>query len=122
MSDQRIGTCTVCLTAPSLPHRPRRAVPAPYGDGMAAAWPSTTPGLLTLPSGRAVRGRAWTDVAEPRPDLGLYLLPRPPAALPWESRCVRWRDFFLPLDAAAVPEALNDGFHPVGADPPAIAC
>src|SRR3712207_2835687 len=122
MSDQRIGTCTVCLTAPSLPHRPRRAVPAPYGDGMAAAWPSTTPGLLTLPSGRAVRGRAWTDVADPRPDLGLYLLPRPPAALPWESRWVRWRDFALPSDAATFRESLVELLDRAGAERTEIAC
>ena len=89
---------------------------------MAAAWPASTPGLLTLPSGRAVRGRAWTDVADPRPDLGLYLLPRPPAALPWESRWVRWRDFSLPADADAFREALVEVFDRAGGERMEIAC
>src|SRR5829696_4421535 len=108
MSAQRIGTCTVCLTPSSLPYGSRRAVggPRPYREEVAATWPSATEGVLTLPSGRAVRGRAWTDAAEPRPDLGLYLLPRPPATLPWESRWVRWRDFSLPADPALFREAL----------------
>jgi len=70
-------------------------------------WDDGTPGLLALPSGRGVRGRAWRDVPPgPHPDLGLYLLPRPPAATPWESRWVRWPDFALPADPALLREAL----------------
>jgi hypothetical protein len=89
---------------------------------MAGAWSSGTPGVLTLPSGRLVRGRAWTDVAEPRPDLGLYLLPRPPAALPWESRWVRWRDFSLPSDPPLLREALVEVLARAGAERTEIAC
>ncbi len=89
---------------------------------MGAGWPPATPGVLTLPSGRAVRGRAWTDVAAPRPDLGLYLLPRPPAALPWESRWVRWRDFALPADAARLREALVELLARAAEERTEIAC
>jgi hypothetical protein len=74
---------------------------------MGGAWDDGTPGLMSLPSGRRVRGRAWRDLPPgPHPDLGLYLLPRPPAATPWESRWVRWRDFALPSDPALLREAL----------------
>ncbi len=89
---------------------------------VAADWPPATPGVLTLPSGRAVRGRAWTDAAEPRPDLGLYLLPRPPATLPWESRWVRWRDFSLPADPALFREALLELLARAGEERTEIAC
>jgi protein-tyrosine phosphatase len=74
---------------------------------VAAAWDDGTPGLLTLPSGRRVRGRAWRGLPPgPPPDLGLYLLPRPPAATSWESRWVRWRDFSVPADPAQLRDQL----------------
>jgi hypothetical protein len=44
---------------------------------MAGSWDAAAPGVLTLPSGLRVRGRAWRDVpAPPLPDLGIYLLAR----------------------------------------------
>ena len=74
---------------------------------MGGTWDDGTPGLLTLPSGRRVRGRAWRELPPgPLPHLGLYLLPRPPAATRWECRWVRWRDFSLPADPAQLRESL----------------
>ena len=87
-----------------------------------APWPADTPGLLTLPSGRAVRGRAWRDVADPRPELGLYLLRRPPADLPWQTRWVRWRDFSLPADPALLRESLCELLDRSGAARVEVAC
>ncbi len=89
---------------------------------MAGAWPSGTPGLLTLPSGRTVRGRAWRDPAVPHPHLGLYLLPRVPAALPWESRWVRWRDFSLPAEPALLRAALLELLERAGEERVEVAC
>jgi protein-tyrosine phosphatase len=90
---------------------------------MAGGWDAATPGLLTLPSGRAVRGRAWRELpAGPQPDLGLYLLPRPPAATPWESRWVRWPDFALPTDPARLREALVDLLARSGDERTEVAC
>jgi hypothetical protein len=90
---------------------------------VAGHWDDGTPGLLVLPSGRRVRGRAWHDLpAGPRPDLGLYLLPRPPAALPWESRWVRWRDFSLPSDPALLREALTEVLERAAEDRVEVAC
>ena len=74
---------------------------------MTGAWDDGATGVLSLPSGRRVRGRAWRDLPPgPRPDLGLYLLPKPPGDVPWESRWVRWRDFSLPSDPALLRESL----------------
>ena len=76
---------------------------------MTGAWDDGAPGVLCLPSGRRVRGRAWRDLPPgPRPDLGLYLLPKPPPDVPWESRWVRWRDFSLPSDPALLRESLHE--------------
>ena len=61
-------------------------------------------------------------MAELRPDLGLYLLPRPPAALPWESRWVRWRDFSLPADPAMLRECLVEILARSDAERTEIAC
>jgi protein-tyrosine phosphatase len=67
--------------------------------------------VLTLPSGRRVRGRAWRDLPPgPVPDFGIYLLGRAPQLPSWESRWVRWQDFGLPADPAALREALTEAW------------
>src|SRR4051794_18655445 len=69
-------------------------------------WEADAPGIMRLPSGRHVRGRGlrrpWPEGV--LPDLGVYLLGRRPAPEPWESRWVRWGDFRLPHDPAALRE------------------
>ena len=99
-----------------------RGHPEPYAAPVPADWPPETPGLLNLPSGRTVRGRAWSDVPATRPQLGLYLLPRPPADVPWESRWVRWRDFSLPSDPALLRAALVELLDRAGTDRVEVAC
>lgn len=91
---------------------------------MAASWDSSTPGLLVLPSGRAVRGRSLRlDVPDgPAPDLGLYLLPDPPDAMPWPARWVRWRDFRTPADREATREALVEAWQRATDERVEIAC
>ncbi len=79
---------------------------------MTVGWDDGTPGLLALPSGRRVRGRAWRDLPPgPSPDLGIYLLGRAPAPPPWESRWVRWRDFSLPADPVAFRAVLTEAWE-----------
>lgn len=71
-------------------------------------WDRGAPGVLELPSGRLVRGRALRRPTPPGPTLGfgLYLTGTRPPAVPWESQWVRWPDFLLPLDRAAARDAL----------------
>jgi hypothetical protein len=90
---------------------------------MAGSWDAAAPGVLTLPSGLRVRGRAWRDVpAPPLPDLGIYLLARPPGAAAWESRWVRWRDFSLPEDPARLRAVLLEAWDRAATDRVEIAC
>ncbi|GAB4082006.1 protein phosphatase [Modestobacter muralis] len=67
---------------------------------MAGGWDDGAPGVLTLPSGRRVRGRGVGAPLPPGPlpDVGLYLLGRRPEPVPWETHWVRWPDFRLPRD------------------------
>ncbi len=66
-------------------------------------------GVLRLPSGRTVRGRALRKPLPvgQQPDFGLYLLGRRPAEPAWDSRWLRWPDFRLPSD----PGEARDAFH-----------
>ena len=90
---------------------------------MTGTWDDGARGVLSLPSGRRVRGRAWRDLPPgPRPDLGLYLLPKPPGDVPWESRWVRWRDFALPSDPALLRQSLHEVLDRAGAERVEVAC
>jgi protein-tyrosine phosphatase len=66
--------------------------------------------VLRLPSGRCVRGRGLRRPLPdgPRPDVGLYLLGRPPPEVAWEAHWLRWRDFGLPSDPAAAGRLLRE--------------
>src|SRR5215217_695465 len=65
---------------------PRPGSPT-YGGPVSGGWDDGLPGVLALPSGRRVRGRAWQDLPPgPPPDLGIYLLGRAPPPSPWESQ------------------------------------
>jgi hypothetical protein len=123
MSDQRIGTATVCLTADTLPHAAPGGAQGPYGAAVGAVWDPGTPGLLVLPSGRAVRGRGVRRPlpAGPEPAFGLYLLSRPPV-VPWEGRWVRWPDFRLPADPAELRRALAEVLARAGDERVEVAC
>ena len=110
----------MCLTDDTLPY----AGPAPPTVvRVTGSWDDAATGVVALPSGWRVRGRAWADVLPgPRPDLGIYLLPRPPAATPWDSRWVRWRDFSLPADPALLRETLAEALTRAAAERVEIAC
>lgn len=82
------------------------------------------PGVLCLPSGRLVRGRALSRPlpAGPPPTFALYLLGREPPAVEWESRWLSWPDFRLPSDRTATGEALREAWARSAADRVEIAC
>ena len=79
--------------------------------------------MLTLPSGRRVRGRAWRELPPgPTPHFGIYLLGRAPQLPSWESRWVRWRDFGLPADPDLLREALTEAWARSLTERVEIAC
>jgi hypothetical protein len=72
-------------------------------------WVETEPGVLVLPGGRLVRGRALHDGPGQAPDWGLYLLAVRPT-LEWPSRWVRWPDLWLPLNGAEARDAIAEAW------------
>jgi len=84
----------------------------------------STPGLMTLPSGRMLRGRGLLrpPVAGPHPDFGLYLLGNQPEPLDWEVRWVRWPDFRLPVDRRDARQALQDAWRRTESQRVEVAC
>ena len=113
----------MCLTADTMPHRAPGSAHRPYGAAVGAVWDPGTPGLLVLPSGRAVRGRGVRRPlpAGPEPGLGLYLLSRPPV-VPWESRWVRWPDFRLPADPGVLRAVLTEAWERSATERVEVAC
>lgn len=91
---------------------------------MSETWYPSAPGIVRLPSGRLVRGRG---LGRPAPDgaspaFGVYLLRRPPPAVPWESRWLRWPDFRLPAVEAEVLPALTEAWQRARTERVEIAC
>ena len=95
-----------------------------YARVVIAAWDPEMTGVLRLPSGRLVRGRALLRPvpAGPLPDLGLYLLGDEPPAVAWEARWLRWPDFGLPSDPAAAKDALREAWARAETERVEIAC
>jgi hypothetical protein len=87
-------------------------------------WEPSAPGILSLPSGRLVRGRALGRPLPdgPRPAFGVYLLGRPPPVVPWESRWLRWPDFRLPANEADVLPALTEAWQRATIERVEIGC
>jgi protein-tyrosine phosphatase len=87
-------------------------------------WEPAAAGVLRLPSGRLVRGRALSRPLPPgpAPSFALYLLGREPPPVAWESRWVVWPDFGLPSDRAAAADALREAWARAAAERVEIAC
>lgn len=91
---------------------------------MAAPWEPASAGVLELPSGRRVRGRALHRPvpAGPLPEFALYLLGEQPARVGWESRWLRWHDFGLPSDRAAAVRFLAELWRRAEGERVEVAC
>jgi hypothetical protein len=87
-------------------------------------WDAATPGVLALPSGRLVRGRALRRPLPPGPvpTFAVYLLGEPPPAVDWESRWLRWPDFRLPADKAEAGRLLREAWERAADDRVEVAC
>lgn len=91
---------------------------------MIATWEPSAPGVLRLPSGRLVRGRGLRRPLPPgeAPTFALYLLGHQPPPVDWESRWLRWKDFWLPADRAATADALHEAWARSATERVEIAC
>ena len=95
-----------------------------YVRTVTAAWEPTAAGVLRLPSGRLVRGRGLNRSLPPvpQPAFALYLLGHRPPPVAWESRWLRWPDFWLPSDRTATADALREAWVRAEAERVEIAC
>jgi hypothetical protein len=73
-------------------------------------WDPATPGVLVLPSGRTVRGRALRRPLPdgPLPERALHLAGREPPPAPWPTAWLHWPDLRLPADGEKARRALRD--------------
>jgi len=88
-------------------------------------WPTDLAGVVALPDGRLVRGRALrrSDPSDGTvPDLGVYLTAKPHDEQRWETRWVRWPDFRLPADPADAIAALREVHERSAEERVEIAC
>jgi len=78
-----------------------------------ASWDPVGAGVLRLPSGRLVRGRSLRQPHPPglEPTFAVYLLSRPPPAVAWEVRWLRWPDLWLPGDQAHTRKVLYEAWQ-----------
>ncbi|RKT88541.1 Protein-tyrosine phosphatase [Saccharopolyspora antimicrobica] len=91
---------------------------------MIELWDPAAPGVLQLPSGRSVRGRALRKAlpAGPQPDFAVYLLGKQPPEVAWESRWLRWPDFRLPSDRDHARQVLREVWERAEHERVELAC
>ncbi|GAA0687850.1 protein-tyrosine phosphatase family protein [Kitasatospora atroaurantiaca] len=91
---------------------------------MTETWNATDTGVLRLPSGRLVRGRALRRPLPPgpTPTFAVHLLGKQPPAVPWEVRWLRWPDFWLPSSHAQAQGILGEAWARAAVERVEIAC
>ncbi len=88
------------------------------------AWAESAPGVLRLPSGRLVRGRGLRRPLPPGPppEFAVHLLGRRPPAVPWDSRWLPWRDFWLPASTEQARAVLAEAWRRSAHERVELAC
>ncbi len=68
-------------------------------------------GVVEMPDGTKIRCRGLRHGTPdgPEPQLGIYLIGKPPPEYPWRTVWVRWSDFWLPRDPGLLRTALVEG-------------
>lgn len=87
-------------------------------------WSTELSGVVTLPSGRLVRGRGLRGGPvddDDAPGFGLYLTARPHRER-WPSRWIRWPDFRLPRVPSEALSALREAYDRSSVERVEIAC
>ena len=82
------------------------------------------PGVLVLPSGVTVRGRSLRSAVArgESPTFAVHLTGRLTLAEGWETRWVRWPDFWIPRDPADAVDALREAYTRAASERVEIAC
>ncbi|MGW8556761.1 protein-tyrosine phosphatase family protein [Streptomyces tubercidicus] len=91
---------------------------------MTTTWNATDAGVLSLPSGRLIRGRGLRRPlpAGPASAFAVHLLGKQPPEVPWESRWLRWPDFRLPSSHTEARTVLRTAWARADAERVEIAC
>ena len=89
-----------------------------------SAWGAGAPEILSLPSGRLIRGRGLHRPLpdDTLPEFGVYLLNKRPEPVLWEARWVPWPDFRLPTDRHDAQDALGEAWRRAAGERVEIAC
>jgi protein-tyrosine phosphatase len=89
-----------------------------------ASWMPGGAGVLTLPSGRLVRGRRLRGPVPdgPDPEFALYVVASEPFGVPWEFRWVAWPDYGLPSDPVAMRGALVEAWERANRERVEVGC
>jgi hypothetical protein len=89
-------------------------------------WDPAGVGVVRLPSGRLVRGRGLradpAGSAGPAPTFAVYLLGDRPPAVDWDSRWLRWPDFWLPADRPLARRLLREAWERAETGRVEVAC
>jgi hypothetical protein len=91
---------------------------------MEQTWEPGQDGVMILPSGRLIRGRALhlPLPSGPPPEFGVYLLGESPPPVEWEARWVHWPDLRLPLDEPDALAAFAEAWRRAENERVEIAC
>ena len=91
---------------------------------MTDLWDPISSGVLRLPSGRLVRGRGLRQPPPPGPEptFAVYLLGKTPPTVTWESRWLRWPDFWLPTNRKQAHLLLHEAWERAVSERVEIAC
>jgi hypothetical protein len=87
-------------------------------------WDPAGIGVLRLPSGRLLRGRGLRRGLPPgpAPTFAVYLTGSRLPAVDWDSRWLRWPDFWLPSDRAQASRDLYEAWTRAQTERVEIAC
>lgn len=91
---------------------------------MTETWEPGGAGILQLPSGRLVRGRALRRPLPPGPEpaFSVFLLGKQPPDVPWDARWLRWPDFRVPSNRMQAQAMLCEAWSRAEAERVEVAC